>query len=48
MRPIWIIGPIAALSLITSASAQQVDQSTRQQIERILCPPNRDVTFSAI
>ena len=35
MRPIWIIGPIAALSLITSSSAQQVDQSTRQQIERI-------------
>jgi hypothetical protein len=30
-----IIVAFAALGLITSASAQQVDQNTRQQIERI-------------
>jgi uncharacterized protein (TIGR02246 family) len=35
MRSIWIIGAFAALSLITPVSAQQVDQSTRQQIDKI-------------
>jgi uncharacterized protein (TIGR02246 family) len=35
MRPIWIIGAFATLSLATSVSAQQVDQNTRQQIERL-------------
>ena len=30
-----MIAAFAALGLITSASAQQVDQNTRQQIERI-------------
>jgi uncharacterized protein (TIGR02246 family) len=34
MRPIWIV--IAALGLATSASAQQVDQNTRQQIEQLV------------
>jgi hypothetical protein len=35
MRPIYIIGAIAALSLATSvASAQEVDQTTKQQIEQ--------------
>src|SRR5215831_6169801 len=36
MRPIWIIAAIAALSLTTSANAQQVDQDTRQQIEQLV------------
>src|SRR5690349_6938500 len=30
-----IIAAFAAVSLITSASAQQIDQNTRQQIERL-------------
>ncbi len=36
MRPILIIGAIAALSLTTPVSAQGVDQNTRQQIEKIV------------
>src|SRR5215467_1821882 len=36
MRPIWIIAAIAALSLTTSANAQQVDQDTQQQIEQLV------------
>ena len=36
MRSIWIIGAFAALSLTISASAQGVDQNTRQQIEKII------------
>jgi uncharacterized protein (TIGR02246 family) len=35
MRTAWIISAIAAMGLATSASAQQVDQNTRQQIEKI-------------
>jgi uncharacterized protein (TIGR02246 family) len=35
MRPIVIVGAIAALSLTTPVSAQGVDQTTRQQIEQI-------------
>lgn len=31
----WIIGAAAAVGLVTAASAQQVDQNTRQQIERL-------------
>ena len=37
MRSVWFISAIAALSLTTfGAAAQQVDQNTRQQIERIV------------
>jgi hypothetical protein len=36
MRHIWRLVAIAVLSLTTSASAQPVDQNTRQQIERIV------------
>jgi len=37
MRYVWIISAIAALSLATSlASAQEVDQNTRQQLEKLL------------
>jgi uncharacterized protein (TIGR02246 family) len=36
MRSMWIISPIIAIGLITSAPAQQqVDQNTRQQIEQL-------------
>jgi uncharacterized protein (TIGR02246 family) len=35
MRPIWIISAIA-ISITTSASAQGVDQNTRQQIEQLV------------
>jgi len=35
VRPIWIISAIA-LSITTSASAQGVDQNTRQQIEQLV------------
>jgi uncharacterized protein (TIGR02246 family) len=35
MRSIWIVAVIAAMGLAVSASAQQADQSTRQQIERL-------------
>jgi uncharacterized protein (TIGR02246 family) len=36
MRAIWIISPIIAIGLTTSAPAQQqVDQNTRQQIEQM-------------
>jgi len=35
MRTAWIISAIAAMGLATSASAQQVDQNTRQEIEKI-------------
>ena len=36
MRYIWIISAIAALSLTTfEASAQEVDQTTRQQLEQL-------------
>ena len=36
MRSIWIISPIIAIGLATSAPAQQVDQNTKQQIEQII------------
>jgi uncharacterized protein (TIGR02246 family) len=36
MRSMWIISPIIAIGLVTSASAQQVDQNTRKQIEQII------------
>jgi uncharacterized protein (TIGR02246 family) len=37
MRSVWIISPIIAIGLVTSAPAQQqVDQNTRQQIEQII------------
>ena len=37
MRSIWIISPIIAIGLATSAPAQQqVDQNTRKQIEQII------------
>jgi hypothetical protein len=39
MRHVWKLAAVAALALITSAtsaSAQGVDQNTRQQIERIV------------
>jgi ketosteroid isomerase-like protein len=36
MRSLWIILPIIAVGLTTSAPAQQVDQATRQQIEQII------------
>jgi uncharacterized protein (TIGR02246 family) len=36
MRYVWIISAIAGLSLaISTASAQQVDQTTRQQLEQL-------------
>jgi uncharacterized protein (TIGR02246 family) len=35
MRSVWIISIVAAMGLATPASAQQVDQNTRQQIEQI-------------
>ena len=35
MRTVWIISAIAAMGLAASASAQEVDQNTRQQIEKI-------------
>jgi uncharacterized protein (TIGR02246 family) len=35
MRSIWIISPIIAIGLATSASAQGVDQNTKQQIEQL-------------
>jgi uncharacterized protein (TIGR02246 family) len=35
MRSVWIISIAAAIGLATSASAQQVDQNTRQQIEQL-------------
>jgi ketosteroid isomerase-like protein len=36
MRAIWIISPIIAIGLTTSAPAQGVDQNTKQQIEQII------------
>jgi uncharacterized protein (TIGR02246 family) len=36
MRTYWIISAIAAFGLTTSASAQGVDQNTRQQIEQLV------------
>jgi uncharacterized protein (TIGR02246 family) len=36
MRATWIISAIAAIGLAASASAQEVNQSTRQQVERII------------
>ena len=37
MRSIWVISPIIALGLTTSAPAQQqVDQNTKQQIEQMI------------
>ena len=37
MRSIWVISPIIALGLTTSAPAQQpVDQNTKQQIEQVI------------
>jgi uncharacterized protein (TIGR02246 family) len=36
MRSCWIISAIAAIGLVVSASAQQLDQGTRQQIERLV------------
>jgi uncharacterized protein (TIGR02246 family) len=36
MRHTWMFAAIAALSLTTSASAQGVDQNTRQQIEKVI------------
>jgi uncharacterized protein (TIGR02246 family) len=36
MRSVWIISPIIAIGLITSAPAQGVDQNTKQQIEQII------------
>ena len=36
MRSSWIISAIAGIGLAVSASAEQVDQSTRQQIERLV------------
>jgi uncharacterized protein (TIGR02246 family) len=35
MRSVWIISIVGAVGLATPASAQQVDQTTRQQIEQI-------------
>jgi ketosteroid isomerase-like protein len=34
MRAVWIISPIIAIGLTTSAPAQGVDQNTKQQIEQ--------------
>src|SRR6516164_413455 len=36
MRAIWIISPIIAIGLTTSAPAQGVDQNTKQQIDQII------------
>jgi ketosteroid isomerase-like protein len=36
MRSIWIISPIIVIGLTTSASAQAVDQASKQQIEQIV------------
>ena len=36
MRSMWIISPIIAIGLTTSAPAQGVDQNTKQQIEQII------------
>jgi hypothetical protein len=36
MRSMWIISPIIAIGLNTSAPAQGVDQNTKQQIEQII------------
>jgi ketosteroid isomerase-like protein len=36
MRAVWIISPIIAIGLTTSAPAQGVDPSTKQQIEQIV------------
>ena len=36
MRSMWIISPIIAIGLTTSASAQAVDQASKQQIEQIV------------
>ena len=36
MRSIWVISAIAVFGLAFSASAQQVDQNTRQQIEKVI------------
>ena len=36
MRSIWIISPIIAIGLATSAPAQPVNQNTKQQIEQII------------
>ena len=36
MRSLWMISPIIAIGLITSAPAQGVDQNTKQQIEQII------------
>jgi len=36
MRSVWIISPIFAIGLTTSAAAQGVDQATKQQIEQIV------------
>ena len=33
---VWIISPIIAIGLSTSAAAQGVDQNTKQQIEQII------------
>jgi uncharacterized protein (TIGR02246 family) len=42
MRCIWIISAFAAVSLTTSASAQGVDQSARQQIEKLVAAYHDD------
>ena len=36
MRAIWIISPIIAIGLTTSAPAQGVDQNSKQQIDQII------------
>jgi ketosteroid isomerase-like protein len=36
MRSVWIISPILAIGLTTSAPAQGVDQNTKQQIAQII------------
>jgi uncharacterized protein (TIGR02246 family) len=36
MRSIWLISAFTAFGLASPVSAQQVDQSTRQQLERIV------------
>jgi hypothetical protein len=44
MRSVWIISPIIAIGLTTSAPAQQqVDQVTRQQIELLAADIRRDL-----
>jgi hypothetical protein len=35
MRPILIIGAIAALGIVPPSSAQEVDQTIRQQLEQL-------------